>query len=981
MKRTYFHIFFALIFIFFSCNYNKKKRNEKQHSYFCNAEIINESNQTLCDKNDKSLTFNGYKLRTNEEAYSGKYSLILTEKNQFAFTFKFPVPEKDQHYKVSVRLKGPSEKVMIVATDSNGFWTSSKTISNKDENGWQLLTLDFYIPPYFMSCDKLKTYVWNSGKDIVYADDFKIEFISNEITHVYEEEALRILIEDDELAKLEEIRKTAFRNKILETTDDSWVNAVILYKDKDFKAKLRLKGDWLDHLNGIKWSFRIKLKKGGTFKCMREFSIQTPAARHFLDEWIAHKIFLKEDVLTTKYDFIPVYLNNKNLGLYAYEEHFTKQLIESNNRREGPIIKFSEDQLWKSRIYKENDNLPHFYASEILPFKENKTLSDNNLRKQFENAQNLLYQYKFFTKKTSQIFDINKLAKYLALVDLTKSYHGLIWHNQRFYYNPVLSKLEPIAFDNYCEVGVMQWTQRSIYGNINRNQLDTELNGFSNTVYLFTDINFIKLYIHYLKKYTDNAYLTNFFKNNKDEIIRYSKNLQIEFPDYQYDSSFLYTNSNLIKEKLKQYIKNINNNQNTQLSALKLSKEYKTVYNKEIAPYFVKAWSDHNKIKIINYYPFEINILGIGTHKKIITEPFTENINLGFLQSTEFSTELADDLFLYFKIKDQNDILTINVNKRKFPTDYNPAQQLSEETDFKSNKNYIISGNKVIFKNGKKTITNPIIIPKGYKVIFEAGANLDIINHSMFLSYSPVFLLGKKNNKIIIQSSDGTAMGFTVLQANEKSLIQHTVFNNLNTLDFKGWTLTGAVNFYESDVIFTYSTFKNNYCEDALNIIRSNFNVENCGFENIFSDAFDSDFCKGKISETNFNIIGNDAIDFSGSFVEISDCDIRNAGDKGISGGENSTLNVSNCIISDSKTGVASKDKSTVNLNDCFVKNCHYGLVAFQKKPEFGPAIIKANNLKYTNLINFHLIEKKSLLQLNKKKISGYDKNTAKRFY
>lgn len=27
------------------------------------------------------------------------------------------------------------------------------------------------------------------------------------------------------------------------------------------------------------------------------------------------------------------------MGVYAYEEHFDKQLVESNNRREGPILK------------------------------------------------------------------------------------------------------------------------------------------------------------------------------------------------------------------------------------------------------------------------------------------------------------------------------------------------------------------------------------------------------------------------------------------------------------------------------------------------------------------------------------------------------------------------------------------------------------------------------------------------------------------
>ena len=62
-------------------------------------------------------------------------------------------------------------------------------------------------------------------------------------------------------------------------------------------------------------------------------------------------MFRKEDVLTTRYGFINVELNGQDLGVYAYEEHFDKLLVESNNRREGPIVKFSEEAFWfTSRI-------------------------------------------------------------------------------------------------------------------------------------------------------------------------------------------------------------------------------------------------------------------------------------------------------------------------------------------------------------------------------------------------------------------------------------------------------------------------------------------------------------------------------------------------------------------------------------------------------------------------------------------------------
>lgn len=76
------------------------------------------------------------------------------------------------------------------------------------------------------------------------------------------------------------------------------------------------------------------------------FFYSEPLTRGYLKEWMFHKLLSAEDVLSPKYDFIEVSLNQKDLGIYAFEEHFDKQLPESQQRREGPIIKLTEDLFW-----------------------------------------------------------------------------------------------------------------------------------------------------------------------------------------------------------------------------------------------------------------------------------------------------------------------------------------------------------------------------------------------------------------------------------------------------------------------------------------------------------------------------------------------------------------------------------------------------------------------------------------------------------
>ena len=98
-----------------------------------------------------------------------------------------------------------------------------------------------------------------------------------------------------------------------------------------------------------------------------------------------------------------------------------------------------------------------------------------------------------------------------------------------------------------------------------------------------------------------------------------------------------------------------------------------------------------------------------------------------------------------------------------------------------------------------------------------------------------------------------------------------------------GWNLTGAVTFFESPVTNSNSKFEANRSEDSLNIIRSNFKINDSSFSQTQSDALDIDFGVGTIQNSNFIGIGNDAIDISGTKLTMKNIYINNAGDKAIS--------------------------------------------------------------------------------------------------
>jgi hypothetical protein len=224
-------------------------------------------------------------------------------------------------------------------------------------------------------------------------------------------------------------------------------------------------------------------------------------------------------------------------------------------------------------------------------------------------------------------------------------------------------------------------------------------------------------------------------------------------------------------------------------------------------------------------------------------------------------------------------------------------------------------------------------------------------------------------------------MGFIVMQAGGKSVLSHVVFDGLKNLNYHGWSLTGAVTFYESEVTLTDVRIINNGSEDALNIIRSEFSLTNCSFDNIHSDAFDSDFSNGTVEFSDFENIRNDAIDFSGSICTVRNCFVKNAKDKGLSIGERSVVKADSIRIYNVNIGFASKDNSMIEIKNSRVAASRYGLMACRKKPEFAGGVIKADRLIFQDLSVPYLIERGSELFLDKKDIKGTEEGVADLFY
>lgn len=904
---------------------------------FCSAEEI----QGEVFVNDENQFLNA-STQSSELAKSGKHSSML-DADLKGISYQLINPEPGQTYKASVWRRGQDvvNSFLAVRSNSGDFYTETNTSLRYDPNFWGHLELTFTIPEESESND-FEIFVYKKeGTPTAFFDDFMIErydipqpFANSS----FKPDSLIVQIDTKGLDQLEVVRDRANKTGIYVKQETDLIKARVFDEGRFKDVKMRFKGDWLDHLSWKGESYRIEMNKAESWNGMQTFSVQRPVTRYYLNEWVYHQFLTHGDVLTTRYDFIYFKINENKPRIYAMEEHFTKNLVEHQLRREGPIIKMDEGRVWEGtkRGLDEGRDLTSgslenknegYWSSEIAPFKRSRTAKDTVLFKQFIQAQNLVYQFKHNLKPANEIFDIERMARFAAITEICKAHHALTWHNQRFYYNPVSNLLEPIGFDGFAS------QDPAAHERLKRFSDDAYLNrsGWYEPLFLlYQDTEFIKAYIREIIELSDQEYINILMSEMEQSIADREAFLRQAEPKYTF-------NRDLIKDRAKMLRKEI------------------WPFGNSLQAYSAGRVNDSTQLKLINHhsFPLEVTIPENPSRSFIL---FPQRNNEEPLYMDVMVSKQVKTLEFALPGNDQKKVATIS----PFPAPANTsARQRLKDASVLSK--FVQETNEYYeFKESNMVIDEPVIIPNDKVFKVNAGSVIQFKDQGFLLSEAPVTFNGTENLPILFESLDGKNGSITVLQANQASSIQYTTFKNQNTLSYNGWNLTGAVTFYESEVHIDHAEFISNQCEDGLNIIKSNFTVNNSHFENIKSDAFDADYCVGTLSNSTFKNTGNDAIDFSTSQIEVLDCSMEQIGDKAISAGEQATIFAKNIQIKGANFGVASKDKSVLTLENINMRDCETGFAAYQKKPEFGSATIICSNYEADEINKLFMIEEGS---------------------
>lgn len=820
-------------------------------------------------------------------------------------------------------------------------------------------------------------------------------------------EQLQITIREADWQILQRARDRALEKGLIIQDERDTVPVTLALGDERASGMVRLKGDWLDHVKTDQWSLRFELDTA--FRGMRRFSIQHPLTRGFVMEWLVMKTALRQGVLAPRSDYVQVAINGTPKGVYYLEEHFSKELLEAQGRREGPIVRFNESAMWATwlqhgfhkigQLSPELWTAASFFVAEAGGFGEGALQKDQALNARLQRAlaqardlQRLaVSSMDGFPLRSAQaltqlegrtvedLFVVDKLGKWLAIYTLFRGFHGLAWHQYRFYHDPVLDRLEPIVFDTganfiehadelalssvharlfassdavmaaaFEELGRMTepgWVEDLVSDLRPRLQeivaamtkVDMVVPGFDFAQMLDVAI---PMQVASLRKIMRPVAILGHTASHVGVRLPSGKDLRTIDVDAWATTriptqitGFQFGNGRVISAA--QALVGIADKPDSEAS----------VTTRSDGSVLLPRDGRHVRFR----FPIDYRLAGLSEIYAI-----KRAIRGGVLPEDKSKIEVSVLFRTLAEVEDRIKPMVV----RRLPDPEMavigrpPAPTLAEALQRHPFLHYDFADGELGVSGGRHEVSGDLVLPDGMTFYVAPGAEL-LFDEDCVLLCSGMKVAGTKEQPVRFRAKDAVRGfgGVLVLGGAGASELRFFEIANANAISRGGWQSSGAVTFYRAPVSFYDCTFRDANCEDVVNVFAAQVHFERCVFDGGAHDLFDGDFVTGKIVDCRFLRSGEDAIDVSGSQLTITGCHFEAIGDKALSIGEDSGVSAHSCHVVSASIAAAAKDRSKVTITELTVDAVeNFIFAAYIKKPVFGPSQLSATGLHWGGL-------------------------------
>ncbi|MBK7296866.1 MAG: CotH kinase family protein [Flavobacteriales bacterium] len=707
-----------------------------------------------------------------------------------------------------------------------------------------------------------------------------------------EPKLLSITVGQYELDRLQSVVDAARERGVIIPEGNDYVSAELTSEGRTFKAKIRIKGKMTDHVKGDKWSFRVIAKKDGGFLGMKRFSLQHPGTRNYLYEWFHQQLAKGEGIVALRYGFIRVEFNGEDRGVYAYEEHFGPDLLENNSRVEGPLFRFDPGLFWAHRLnemnsLRFNEPFAEYQAAAVDAYGTGGLAKDPRQLGYFEEAVALMSEFRHARLPASKVFDADKVARRLALLDILGGHRSLDWSDAKFYYDPVLQRIEPVAYESFSAQAIVDIAGSGQWSGIQSQALDIHAAWFSDPV-LF------RAYIHHLERFADPKYLDSALAALKPALDSAAATIYAEFPYKELELDTYNRNRRVI---------------NTILDVPKGFHAYRGGTRNDttsvIAVPIVTLPIEVHMLKLGNgteVMPVGPAIVPIRTQRRA-GDPFT----LRF--ATADTTVFAKDTKLIYSVVGSSKLREMSILPFAFvdgmKADVWPNKDPAPLSAFSFLRVDEAAGT-IQFGSGNHVLDKDLIIPSGYRVTGSAPLHLDLQKGARIISNSPIDLLGMEDAPIVIHSSDRSG-GYVRLQnTSAPSKWRHVRSEGMGSSPN---TTQASLQFQEADITLLECTISEDRSRDLLLAIRSSVAITN-GQVLGGKDQITLVYAHTMIQNCRVNAAGDEALVVKGGDLIVMNSQLNNTAGIGIKISAAAIVSLESVIIGAVNKGIEVNEAS-----------------------------------------------------------------------
>jgi len=218
-----------------------------------------------------------------------------------------------------------------------------------------------------------------------------------------------------------------------------------VWQNGDFKDHIR----WVDSTSSPLSSLNIRLKEGNLLNAIK-FKLLIPETRNNLNEILGTIVvrnlgFIAPETFETQVSI------NGNKSVMIFQEDSRKELLERNQRREGPIFEGDESIIWGN--YKNQGDFAFEQLSLARLINRKWFLKGNSSQIITLNAfKDLQYSYLPEQQLIGNVINPNfrknnYFQDYYFLMAIMNGQHALRPHNRKFYFNSLKDTFEPIYYD------------------------------------------------------------------------------------------------------------------------------------------------------------------------------------------------------------------------------------------------------------------------------------------------------------------------------------------------------------------------------------------------------------------------------------------------------------------------------------------------------------------------------------------------------